>query len=137
MHLIRKDRGKKLRESDSPWLSDQTLIFRAAPAMVLESMLTKYGELLPLECEEAELVAFNVTCVVDALDEQGSELTRFGDGRIMMIDRHAFRPSPIASVDAFKIPNLRFSPTYVSDRFVDLWKKSGLRGLSFTEIWSG
>lgn len=62
---------------------------------------------------------------------------RFSNGRVMRMTRHAFRPDVISGVDLFKIPNLRVSPTYVSERFVERVKAAGLRGLVFNKVWSG
>ncbi len=46
-------------------------------------------------------------------------------------------PDVISGVDIFKIPSLRVSPTYVSERFVERVKAAGLRGLVFNKVWSG
>ncbi|MBI5161266.1 MAG: hypothetical protein HY996_07625 [Micrococcales bacterium] len=55
----------------------------------------------------------------------------------MRITRHAFRPDVISGLDIFKIPSLRVSPTYVSERFVERVEAAGLRGLVFNKVWSG
>jgi hypothetical protein len=136
MHLIREDEGKRLAESDSPWLGSHALIFRRQTLGELESLLLSYGELLPIACSEPDLVIFNATRVLDALDERASDILRFSDGRIMRITRYAFCPDIVAGVDIFKIPNFRVSPTYVSERFVKRVKAAGLRGLVFYKVWS-
>lgn len=46
------------------------------------------------------------------------------------------RPDVIGEIDIFKIPNLRVSPTFLSQRFVDRWKASGLTGLEFEQVWA-
>lgn len=137
MRLVRKDRGRTLRASDAPWLGSHALIFRRAAARKLEDALLQYGELLPLKCTSSreELLIFNVTRVVDALDEQHSTITRFSSGRIMAIDRFAFKEGMLEGVDVFKIPDLRVSPTFVSSRFVERWSASGLTGLDFLQVW--
>lgn len=137
MRLIRNDRGKRLAESDSPWLGSHALIFRQQALGELEALLLSYGELLPVACSEANLVIFNVTRMLDALDEQASGIQRLPNGRIMRITRHAFHPGIVSGVDIFKIPNLRVSPTFVSERFVERVKAAGLRGLIFDKVWSG
>jgi hypothetical protein len=137
MRLVGEDEGKPLARSDSPWLGSHALIFRRHALGALEALLLSYGELLPVACSEPNLVIFNATRVLDALDEQASGTLRFTDGRIMRVTRHVFRPEVVAGVDVFKIPNLRVSPTYVSDRFVERAKSAGLRGLSFDKVWSG
>lgn len=135
MRLVHEDRGKRLIESDTPWLGAHALIFRAKAARALDTMLRQYGELLPVECNEADMAIYNVTRVIAALDEQASSVVRFADGRLMMIQRYAFRAEVVRDVDVFKIPNLRVSPTYVSHRFVEFWRSSGLTGLEFKRLW--
>lgn len=134
MQLIRQNEGKILLASDSPWLGSHALIFRQRAIDVLGSLLGQYGELLPLDCEEAELSMFNVVRVVDGLDENASNVMRFSDGRVMMVTRYVFDPEVIEGVDIFKIPTLRVSPTFVSQRFCDLWRKAKLKGLDFRPL---
>lgn len=135
VRIIRESANKKRFESDSPWLGSHALIFRSNTLKVLEPMLRKYGEVLPLECRDADLSIYNVTCVIDALDEGTSTVSRFDDGRIMVIRRYGFRPDALQAIEIFKIPNLRVSPTFVSQHFVDHWNRCELRGLSFKEVW--
>ncbi|MFI5011720.1 MAG: imm11 family protein [Hyphomicrobiales bacterium] len=135
MQIIREDEGKKLRESDSPWLSSHILIFRPRAIAALGPMLLKYGELLPTQCADAELSLYNVTRALNALDEEASSVERFGDGRIMFVNRHVFREEVIGENDIFKLPGLRAEPIYVSQRFVDLWHSAGLKGFDFDQVW--
>jgi hypothetical protein len=136
MRIFHEDEGKKLLRSDSPWLGDHALIFRPSVLEALGPLLREYGELLPLECSETELWVYNPTRVIDALDEAASTVSRFKDGRLMGIRKHVFRDDIVRGIDIFKIPNRRVSQTYLSDRFVDLWTKSGLKGLEFTQRWA-
>jgi hypothetical protein len=138
MYLVRKDEGKELSMSDSPWLGQHALVLRRRAAAALEPLLSQYGELLPIACTEADLLVLNVTCVVDALNERESEIQRFSSSdRIMAIWRHVFRPELVADIDIFKIPVLRVSPIFVGERFVQAWISAGLSGLVFSEVWSG
>jgi hypothetical protein len=132
--LIRKDRGKKLKPSDAPWLASYALILRRAAADALAPELLRSGEYLPLSCAEAELVIVN-PWNLDALDENASSVQRFGDGGIIRIARHVFLPDRLEGVSAFKLPNLRVSPTFVGERVVALWRQSRLRGLVFKQVW--
>jgi hypothetical protein len=136
MEIIHEDEGRKFLESDAPWLGPHALIFRQAAVQTMGQMLNEFGELLPLQCDEAELSIFNATQILDALDEAASSIVRFSTGRIMTIERYAFRPDTIKDNHIFKIPNLRASPTFVSNHFAQLWKSSGLKGLGFTKVWS-
>jgi hypothetical protein len=136
MRLIREDEGQELVMSDSPWLGAHALIFRPSVVEALGPMLQEYGELLPLACSEADVVMYNPTRVIDAFDEAASSVLRFSGGRIMLIQRHVFRADVVGEIDVFKIPNLRASPTFLSHRFVDRWKASGLKGLEFKQVWA-
>lgn len=53
----------------------------------------------------------------------------------MFVKRYVFRPDAIAGHDAFKISNLRVSPTFVSENFVTRWRNGGLSGLDFMQVW--
>ena len=55
----------------------------------------------------------------------------------MRVRHYLFRAKVVASVDIFKIPNLRSSPIFVRRRVVDAWAAAGLRGLEFDTLWSG
>jgi hypothetical protein len=135
VRLIREDEGKALVISDSPWLGYGPLIFRPSVVKALGLLLQEYGELLPLMCQETDLVIYNPTLVIDALDEEASSLMRFDDGRIMLIQNYVFRSDIVGENDIFTIPSERVSPTFFSHRFVDLWIASGLRGLEFKQVW--
>jgi hypothetical protein len=69
------------------------------------------------------------------LDESQSEAWRFATGRIMRIVKHAFHQGKLAEETFFKIPNLKSSPVYYTERVVDLWRGAKLRGLDFTQVW--
>lgn len=135
MRLLREDEGKSLLESDSPWLGSDALIFRKRALQRVGAFLEEHGELLPLRCPDADLAIFNPK-VVDAFDEAASSVLRFSSGRIMHVTKHVFRGDVVAETSAFKIPNLRASPTFVSERFVELWNSAGLKGLDFKMVWS-
>lgn len=131
--IFRKDDdGNPLRESDSPWLGSNALIFRPRAIEALGATLLAHGELLPLRCDDAKLFMFNVTRVLPAIDEKASGVRYFDDGTVKWIDRYVFREDVIAGSDIFKLAKLRGGTTFVTRRFVDLWRSSGLKGLDFT-----
>jgi hypothetical protein len=134
VELIHRDRGRRLQDADAPWLGSHALVLKPNAAAALREILLKDGELLPLECAESKLEVYNPR-VVDALDEGASSSDRLSSGRIVNISRHVFRPDPIRELDAFKIPNLRVSPIFLSERFVRAWGAAGLKGLRFEEVW--
>jgi len=136
MQIINEDEGRRFLDSDSPWLGAHALIFRPRALESLGSLLREYGELLPLMCDEPDMMIYNPTHVLNALDQEASSVLRFGGGRIMRINRFVFRPEVIGRCDVFKIPNLRVSPTFVSQRFVEFWNSAELKGLEFKLVWA-
>ncbi len=136
MEIIHKDNGLELLESESPWLGSHALVFRRRAVEALNPLLEEYGEFLPVCCEEADLWIFNPTTILDALNEDSSSVLRFSNEQIMRVNQYVFRPDIVRDIQIFKIPNLRASPTFVSDHFVQRWKSAGLRGLGFKKVWS-
>jgi hypothetical protein len=134
---VRADERQPGLASDFPWLGSHALIMRKRAVVALRGMFEAHGELLPLvTSDEVKLVVFNVTTVLDALDEERSSVERFpSTQRIMRIKKVAFRPTLVRGVDVFRLPH-RMSATYVSRRFVDAANAAGLVGLDFNQVWS-
>lgn len=127
-----------LPSGDFPWCSFPAFSKRAVEA--LRNLLEPNGEILPLICEFGDYYAFNTTSVVDALDEERSELKRFkSSGRISEILRYEFYPEKLQGLSIFK---LRQFPAgdYVTDTFVQRVQEAGLVGFDFStarQVWSG
>jgi hypothetical protein len=132
--INKNEKGRKLRFADAPVTIGGLLIFRESVIKKLGPLLSKYGELLPLECAEAKLWLYNATLVLEALNEEESEISRFDSGAIYKIDWAVFRDEAIGDADIFKLSIFRTGPIYFSQRFVDLWKKSGLKGMKFLQV---
>jgi hypothetical protein len=133
--LHTEDRGRGLSYSHSPWLHSDALIFRETVIKAVGRLLLRSGELLPLTCSDVILEVFNPFSVADALDEEASSIQRFSSGDIMRIKQYVFHPHVISGKALFKIPNLRSSPTFVSDHFIESWHDADLKGLEFRKIW--
>ena len=134
--LLVDDEGEPRAEADLPWLGVNVLVLHERAAGLLAPVLERHGELLPLSCPDAELWLFNVLSVVDALDEENSEMVRFDDGDILDVERYGFRAEAAAGLALFKVPQLLRGPLFVSDEFVDAVEAAGLTGPEFTHLWS-
>ena len=133
--LTADEQGNPRAEADLPWLGGHVLVLRPSAVAALGPLLERHGELLPLDCPDAELWLFNTMTVVDALDEDHSELVRFDDGAILAVERYAFHAEAVAPV--FKVPQLLRGPLFVSDEFAMALADAGLTGLELTEVWQG
>jgi hypothetical protein len=95
------------------------------------------GQALPLAFDEAEYFLFNITNVVDALDEPACQVWRFpSTGRIGEIKRYAFKPEAVRDQWIFKIPQQPKGFAFVTDRFVEVVEQHRLTGFGFELLWS-
>jgi hypothetical protein len=131
--------GQPQRPCDFPNSSTGSYLITSKTAKEkIGSQLNKYGEFLPLSCEEGQFWAFHVTHFVDALDENASDVLRSSETPkvVLMIHRHVFRPEKLTADWLFKLPQSRGRGRfYVTDPFVDLIRASGLTGLEFKRVW--
>ena len=127
------ERGRPYKRSDSPCGGTSIApMFTHHAIAVLEPMLLDHGELLPLDCDDAELWMFNATRVLPAIDMLKSGVSFWpGTGDMRRIARYVFDKDVIAGSDIFKLEGIKTSPTFVGQRFVDLWRSAGLRGIKF------
>jgi hypothetical protein len=127
--------GRTLPLPDCPVFTTSAVFSQRAVDVLLD-LLIENGEILPLACEEGDFFVFNVIRVLDALDEERSELRRFGRngrGRVKRIVRHAFFPERITA-SIFRIPQKPLR-VYVTQGFVDRVESAGLTGFDFTPVW--
>jgi hypothetical protein len=132
MRLINEDGAQRLTESDSPWLGSWALIFRRRAVDALGSLLIDFGELLPIDCPEAELYFYNPTVFLDALDFGRSDVIEVDSGVVQSIIRPVFLSNAIGDQQFFKLMGVASSGTYAGDRVVNRWEEAKLRGLKFT-----
>lgn len=135
--LLTHENGSPLSYSDFPWLMGSVLILKTRALQILGSTLGAYGEVLPLVCDEAVWL-FNATTLIDALDEEASQVVRFDDGSILKIEEHVFRPAAIGEAQLFRLPAdiLRGSPVYLQEPLVRRIGESGLSGVAFELVWT-
>jgi len=126
----------RLRKGDTPGLSTHIPVFGLKAVATLEDFLRPNGELLPMTCDGERLFLFNVTRVVDALDEDNCELERFSSGRIMDVESFSFFQRKLSGIIVFKIPQLILMDVFVTEPFVERVKTAKLKGFKFRLVWS-
>ena len=95
------------------------------------------GQVLPVQFDEAPYVIFNVTRVIDALDEPASAVVYFpSSGRVAEIEKFVFKPEAVKDEWIFKIPQRPGAHNFVTDRFVELVRHHKLTGFDFQRVWS-
>ena len=115
--------------------TEPALSFRALET--LSDLLRQDGQVLPLASEDGDYCVYNVTALLDALDEDRSVVQRFSTGGIKNVQRFAFHPDVIANHAIFKIPQLPRAHTFVTDAFVRQAHSARLTGLAPKQLWNG
>jgi hypothetical protein len=132
--LTEDDEGNPRGYSDFPWYGSHVLILRSGAAEGLRDTMQPYGEFLPLKGRDG-LALFNATTVLDALDEDRSEIIRFDDGDILNIERYVFRQEAIGNSLIFKLP-YRASNLYMQAGFIEQINHMEFCGIGFELVWS-
>jgi hypothetical protein len=102
----------------------------------LYDVLKDNGEILPLICSDGSYFAFNVTTIIDALDEEISLCDRFkSSGRIMQILTYQLFEDKLHGATIFKLPQVRRGAPYVTDEFLQRVADAGLTGFLFRHAW--
>ena len=130
------DEGMEYRSAALPWMGRHVLVLKREALDALGPLLDRWGEILPLQCAAAELFVFNPSRFVSALDQERSEVVRFGEGRIMKINKHVFDPRAIADVEIFKLEEMPRGSLYLTGPVVDLIERANLDGTDFELVWS-
>jgi hypothetical protein len=112
-------------------------VFTTEAQQALEPVLEGRGELLPVNVTDAppDAVAFNVTQVIDALDEDRSEIKRMSSGKVMRIARPVFIPERVADATIFKVTTYPRA-LYVTWAFVEAAAAAGIQGMRLSENWA-
>lgn len=129
------EEGVEYRSATLPWMGSHVLVLKQEALDLVGQALGRWGEFLPLECDQAELFVFNPLRFVSALDEERSDVMRFGEGRIMRINKHVFDPGAIADVEIFKLEEMPRGSLYLTGPLVDLIERVGLVGTDFELVW--
>jgi len=130
----RRNRGKPV---DFPSLMGLGLAFSERALNVLDPLVGRSIEALPLDCVNCgqdKFFAINVLDVVDCLDEPRCIFDRASTGYILWIDRYAFRPGSLEEHHIFKVPQLIVGCVLVSPEFKRWVEESGLVGAVFREV---
>jgi hypothetical protein len=125
--------GKKV--PDIGHVAAGSVVFSERAVEVLSNHLEPYGELLPLDVEGDTYFLYNVTNIIDAIDQEKS--VKRGTGRIKI---PAFVADKIPKdVEIFKVPETQRSQIYFheinGENIKTLIEQYGLNGAHFRLEW--
>lgn len=136
VRVFREDDDHKSRpRSDFPSLSGFVPVFSCRAASALAEFLMPNGEVLPLTCSEGEYLAYNVTSIVDALDEAHSECWYIGR-KLVDVRSYELFPDRLEGRSVFKLAQFqRGGKMYVTGQFVRRVHDEGLVGFDMKRVW--
>ena len=127
-----KSQGKL---GDFPSLYGNIPVFSEHAWATLEAMLRGSVEALPIVLPvDSRYLAIHVLDVMDALDKGKSELTYFSSGKVMGVDKYAFKTNKLHNKHIFAIPETDGAEVYLSDDFKKAVEQNGLRGIRFKKL---
>jgi len=140
MEFLTKFENGAIRDySDFPWCGEHVLILRPRALEALRPAFEDYGEFLPLRCSEP-LWLFNVTTVIDALDEERSQIVWFDEGGILDIEKYEFLQDRIGGAEIFKLQErddgVHVSSIFLQEPMVRRIGALGRKGVAFEMVWS-
>lgn len=129
-----------------PSWSAATVVCDVKAKEIVRELIEDHVELLPLayypsfeeKAIHSNYYAINVLQILDCLDFERSEFTRFkSTGGIRSIVKYEFRANCIGGIPIFKLPILNSIRTFVTDEFKQLVEDNNLTGLKFRKVWEG
>ncbi len=121
--------------NDYPGINLGTPAFSQRSVDYLRDLLEPNGELLPVRHSIGIFYVYNCTRLVNCLDLDKSEYSKFKDGQVHGIRRYAFIPEKVIDLTFFR---LRPEPLhlYCTQVVLERVKKHGLIGFVFVPVWS-
>ena len=122
--------------SNSPGFSPHIPVFDKKAVSILSDLIEGNAEILPLDCEDGEFYAINVTNIIECIDYEKSQYKTFRDGkRIMRFTKYVFQEEKIKNISLFKILDEPLKRPFVSDEFRKRVIENNLSGFVFELAW--
>lgn len=129
--------GKQRQYTDFPPFLPHVPAVTGRAVLALGEDLARYGELLPLECDDCELYLYNITALADALDEELTEWRYLGGSSTRVIHRPAFLESRVPVDGFFKMPHLPGGGgVHLTESTLQrVLSTAGLQGFRYELVW--
>jgi len=138
VHALKKP-GRRRHEIEADYSAIGAYV--AAPVVsarvqaLVAALLGERAQWLPLAVQDGEpRMLLNLLNVVDALDPGTSSLRRLADGRVMDIERYAFRPAAVREAALFKVPQAPFD-VLATEAVREQLLAAGCTGVHFEPVW--
>lgn len=119
--------------ADLEFFASHIPVFSERAAESLQNILRGRGDLLPVSYPDGKYFAYNVTCMLDALDIRSSDIQYFSTGRIMAVRSYVLKHDKISS-PIFKLRQMPMGAVFVTSEFVQAVDKAQLTGFEFKPV---
>jgi hypothetical protein len=120
--------------NDYPCLELATPVFSRRAVDALGDILTRNGELLPLQTNAGEYFAYNLKTIRNALDLRKSIIRRTSPEETGSIKYFSFKNDTLIDTTIFRVPE-NPNINLVTDVFKERVESSCLNGFNFTPVW--
>ncbi|OWW23231.1 hypothetical protein B4Q04_21710 [Zobellia sp. OII3] len=127
------DKGK--RDFDICVATSPLFIFSKKAVNLLENILLKYGELLPLKSPDDNYVAYHCTNIIEnSIDLEKSEIDWLDEkeGWINNVTKIVFKKELISENIIFRIPSTYSDDTFFGEEFKQIVVDNNLKGFGFS-----
>lgn len=119
--------------ADVSWLGPAFFAFNQNAIAALEDLLLESGELLPIQVEGNQLMAFNPLNTLNCLDVATSQYNIRRNGNIGRLLRPSIDLEKINEKALFQTPETHRNMLFSTERFKRAYEMAGLSGLLFVE----
>ncbi|RJV89288.1 imm11 family protein [Longicatena caecimuris] len=128
---------KKLLVGDISFTGDvSSFLLNEQSYNILYPIIKDSAQFFRTESNYGDLYVVNVTCVLDCLDREKSNVVLFPSSeRIMAIKEFAFSMDMIGNNILFKIPEKSKSFSFATEEFKKIVEENGLTGIKFIPLW--
>lgn len=128
LEIIGDNEDTGMPEPDIGIINIGSLVLSTGALIYLRKIVSKYGQLLPLNYGDQKMYLWNITNIIDALDKEKSEMNDFGG-----VSKITFSKKKILDSKIFKIREDNATNIFCTQEFVDIVLGNNLSGIEFEE----
>ena len=122
---------------DFSYIMAGVMAAQRATIATLPNQLRQEVETFPLSITGHDVGIIRTLNVVDCLDEGSSEIVRFTDGEVFLVNRYVLREALLKETFLFKLPQFLYSRLYATEHFYNFINEQEFTGLKFDLIYEG
>lgn len=130
----KSDNGAAFKETDLYGYSNIVPVLSNNAKECLAPIIKDKAEFLPIDCDGDELWMLNTINLIDAFDEEASELTKFSSGKILAISKYVLKNDKCQDNEIFGLSDVPHHYIFVSEKIKQIVEENDLKGFEFKEV---